>query len=125
MMMASLSLPPHRSLIDEVPSPPPPFVLTAEPSRDDALSSERDYGSRFIAYILHFTGMADTREPWAMYDSPPIEHSRLLGARPVCAVCGRTASVLFSRDADLLRHVNPFAAFRCADDLEPQAKPVG
>ena len=117
-MTATLSLPPHRTRIVDVPSPPPLFVVVAELSSDDDSTAERDTSSRFVAFILHLNETRDTPEPWAAYGSPPVEQSRLLGAKPACQVCGRSADVLFSRDAALLRSVNPFEAFRCAEDLD-------
>jgi hypothetical protein len=117
-LIASLSLPPHRTRIAEVPSPPPLFVLAcvaaAEPKAD-----ERSAPARFVAYILHFTGIREkTLEPWASYGSPPEQPSRPLDGMPLCSVCRKSFELLFSRDAELLRHMNPFEDFRCAQHLE-------
>ncbi len=117
-LIASLNLPAHRTRLAEVPSPPPLFVITADPASAESPTEEQDATSGFVAYILHLTGIRETLDEWATYDSPPVEQSRLLGARPACLVCGRSPDVLCSRDPHLLRRVNPFAEFRCAEHLD-------
>lgn len=117
-MIASLSLPPHRTRIVEVPDPPPVFVLAVEAPSNSQDLADRASAGRFLASILQYIGTRGILDPWAFYRSPPIEQSRLLDSRPVCRDCERSLDLLFSCDADVLSSLDPFAEFRCDQDLD-------
>lgn len=117
-MIATLSLPPHRTRILEVPDPPPLFVLAVEAPSDSQDLAERASAGRFLASILHYVGTRGILDPWAFYRSRPIVQSRLLDSKAVCRDCGRSPDLLFSRDANVLSSLDPFAEFRCDKDLD-------